>query len=110
MLLRIPKKRRHISGLRPVRAAVSIRVFDCLWLIIEHFKVLHIITYVVSGNLGVLIVNFIAVSYPLLPKSYCLLHVPTLFSDGRRQILVVFARFLLVGESDYSAASSAPLF
>ncbi|MFT7491589.1 MAG: hypothetical protein ACI80S_001180 [Pseudohongiellaceae bacterium] len=63
---------------------------------LEHFKVLYVMVYGVFGGLGVLIVDFIVVSYsqffkqrtrhkyPLLPNSHCLFHVPTLLSDGRR--------------------------
>jgi hypothetical protein len=120
----IPKKEApHFLGRAlAVKAAGSILVFGSLWLMLEYFNVSYVIIYSVFGGLGVLIVAFIAVSFPqfsqkttqhkhlLLRKSYWLFYVLTFLSGARRQIFVVFAGFLLVEKFDYSAASIALLF
>jgi hypothetical protein len=105
-----------------VKAAGSILVFGSLWLMLEYFHVSYVVIYSVFGGLGVLIVAFIAVSFPqfsqkttqhkhlVLRKSYCLFYVLTFLSGARRQIFVVFAGFLLVEKFNYSAASIALLF
>lgn len=117
------KEAPHFLGrVLSVKAAGSIIVFGALWVMLTYFDVSYAVIYSVFGGLGILLVAFIAVSFPqfsektaqhkhlVLRKSYWLFYVLTFLSGARRQIFVVFAGFLLVEKFHYSAASIALLF
>jgi len=105
-----------------VKAAASILVFACTWLMLKYLNVSYQTIYTMFGGLALAIVIYVWRSFPqfeakveqhshlVFRKSYWLYYSLVFLSGARRQIFMVFAGFMLVEKFGYSAASISLLF
>ena len=105
-----------------VKAFASLLAFSGIWLLMEQIGVSYEAVYLASGVLGLVIVVWLYVKFPMfdqphgqhkkiiLKKNYWLYYLLTFLSGARRQIFMVFAGFMMVEKFGYSVGEISILF
>ena len=111
-----------LGKLISIGALASLITYAALWVMLELVELDYLWVYLIAGSIALLIVVFIALTFPpfesstpqtkrlVLRKRYWLYYALTFMSGARRQIFVVFAGFLMVEKFGYSAADITLLF
>ena len=105
-----------------MKSMASLLAFGGIWLLMEYLNLSYQTVYLTSGLLGLGVVVWLYVHFPLfeqphgqhkkliLRKSYWLYYLLTFLSGARRQIFMVFAGFMMVEKFGYSVGKISLLF
>lgn len=105
-----------------MKSFASLLAFAGIWILMEGLSFSYEITYMLAGVIGLAIVVWLYVRFPMfdqphgqhkkiiLRKNYWLYYMLTFLSGARRQIFMVFAGFMMVEKFGYSVGQISLLF
>ena len=111
-----------LGRLIAVGSITSLILYAAIWCLLEIFNIDYVYIFLICGIICIGIALYLQLSFPIfkpkniqhkniiLRKKYSLYYILIFLSGARRQILIVFAAFLMVEKFKYSASQVTLLF